>query len=267
MIPGINFTYCRYFIKHYLSATRIDVLHSPFVFSLYNACIKRQKPNQEINQIEELRKLLKNDHSRITQQDFGAGSSLFSGKERSVNELVYLHSKQARISQILYFTIKHLKLKKAVELGTSLGLSTSYIGKAVGKDGKVISIEGSRAIAVKATENISSIGLKEVVTVIPGVFDEQLPEILETNPLIDFAYIDGNHRYEPTINYFEQLLKTVHNNSVLVFDDIYWSNGMAKAWAEIKQHPKVTVTVDLFFIGLIFFRKEQVKEHFKLRVW
>lgn len=267
MIPGINFTYCFYFIKHYLSATRIDVLHSPFVFKLYNTCIKRQAQNEDMQAIEALRQALKKDNQFILQDDFGAGSSLFKGKKRRVKELVYLHAKQARIAQVLYFMIKHLGLTNALELGTSLGLTTAYLGKALNNKGKVIGIEGSREIAAKAAENMAKLDLERHVTIKQGHFDEVLPQLLSEMKTVDFVYIDGNHRFEPTLNYFEQLLPYTHNNSVLVFDDIYWSKGMAKAWAAIKSHPDVTVTVDLFFIGLVFFRKEQAKEHFRLRLW
>jgi predicted O-methyltransferase YrrM len=128
-------------------------------------------------------------------------------------------------------------------------------------------IEGAREIAAVATENFKQLGLNKYIQQRTGNFDEVLPDVLKTYEEVDVAFIDGNHRYAPTLYYFEMLLPKIHNNSMLIFDDIYWSKGMTKAWEEIKEHPQVTVTVDLFFIGLVFFRKEQVKEHFKLRIW
>jgi hypothetical protein len=99
-----------------------------------------------------------------------------------------------------------------------------------------------------------------------GNFNNLLPAVLNELTQVDLAFIDGNHTYEATINYFNLLLQKTHYNSVLIFDDIYWSKGMTKAWEEIKHHPKVTVTVDLFYIGLVYFRTQQAEEHFKLRV-
>lgn len=266
MIPGINFTYCRHFIRHYLSATRIDVLHSPFVFNLYNSCIKRQSTNHAFNDIELLRKRLKADCTVLLQKDFGAGSSLFSAKKRSVRELVYLHAKQARLQQIFYYLIRKFKYTHIVELGTSLGLTTAYLSKATGEAGSVLSVEGADEIATAAQNNLNRLGLTNA-RILTGTFDNMLPQALAELGKVDFAYVDGNHQYQPTLNYFHQLLPYLHNNSMLIFDDIYWSKGMLKAWTEIKNHPDVTVTVDLFFVGLVFFRREQVKEHFRLRVF
>jgi predicted O-methyltransferase YrrM len=101
---------------------------------------------------------------------------------------------------------------------------------------------------------------------VEGNFDAVLDEILKYYPQLDLAFIDGNHKKEATLMYFQQMLPLAHNNSVFIFDDIYWSKGMTEAWNEIKKHPQVTVTVDLFFVGLVFFRKEQAKQDFKLRV-
>ena len=266
MIPGINFTYCFHFVRHYFNAKRIDVLHSPFVFSLYNTCIKRQPLNRTFDDIELLRKQLKADGKVLLQKDFGAGSSLFSGKKRSVREFVYLHAKQARLQQIFYYLIKRFQYTQIIELGTSLALTTAYLAKAAGESGKVLTIEGSDEIAKAAKANLNSLRLPNA-HVLVGTFEAELPQALSELGKVDLAYIDGNHQYQHTLNYFYQLLPHVHNDSMLIFDDIYWSTGMAKAWKEIKQHSDVTITVDLFFVGLVFFRKEQAKEHFRLRVF
>ena len=82
----------------------------------------------------------------------------------------------------------------------------------------------------------------------------------------DLIFFDGNHQKEATLNYFETLLETAHNDSVFIFDDIYWSKNMTDAWETIKNHQKITVTIDTFFWGFVFFRKEQLKEHFTIRV-
>jgi predicted O-methyltransferase YrrM len=90
--------------------------------------------------------------------------------------------------------------------------------------------------------------------------------VLEKIKTLDMLFIDGNHSYDATMRYFEMCKPYLHNQSLIVFDDIYWSKGMTQAWKEIKADPIVTVSIDLFFIGLVFFRKEQVKENFKLRI-
>lgn len=81
----------------------------------------------------------------------------------------------------------------------------------------------------------------------------------------DLIYFN-NHQKEKTLIHFENLLQTTHNESVFIFDGIYESDGMTEIWKTIKHHSQVTVTVDVFYLGLVFFRKEQIKEHFTIRV-
>ncbi len=269
MVPGINLHYCRHFAKHYLRATRVDVLHSPFVFDLYQTCIKRQKNHAAYSNIEALRERLKQDQTPLSQLDLGTDNPVI--RKRTIKELAYIHSKPARIVQILYRIIDRYKYNNVLELGTSLGISSAYHALAIKRhhlpsDARFTTVEGAPDLYEAAKSNFRELSLSEYIIAQQGNFDELLPDILTTYSTIDYAFIDGNHRYGPTMRYFNQLLTKIHNNSMIVLDDIYWSAGMKKAWEEIKEHPQVTVTVDLFFIGLVFFRKEQAKEHFRLRI-
>jgi hypothetical protein len=85
------------------------------------------------------------------------------------------------------------------------------------------------------------------------------------SPQLDFVYVNGDRTKETTLNYFYTYLLKVHEGSLLVFNDIYRNKGMKVAWEEIKSHPQVTVTIDLFWMGLVYFKKDQVKEHFKIK--
>jgi hypothetical protein len=99
-----------------------------------------------------------------------------------------------------------------------------------------------------------------------GNFDTVLPEVLCAIDTVDLAYVDGNHRLQPTLNYLEQLLQKKSATSIFVFDDIHWSAEMETAWQTIQQHPEVRYTIDLFFLGIVFFRPEfKVKQHFTIR--
>ena len=116
-----------------------------------------------------------------------------------------------------------------------------------------------------ARNNFESRGLTNV-RIITGNFDNTLPEMVSAIPHIDLAFIDANHRKKPTLTYFNELLKKMSDRSVIIFDDIHWSAEMEEAWNEIKKHPSVMLTVDLFFLGIIFFRPEfKVKQHFRIR--
>jgi predicted O-methyltransferase YrrM len=149
-----------------------------------------------------------------------------------------------------------------LELGTSLGIGTQAM--ALGHyDASITSIEGCPNVSTLAKQQLDTFQVKNVALK-TGRFEDHLPSLIKQH--WDFIFFDGNHQKEATLQYFEQLLASVHNDSVFVFDDIYWSKSMTKAWEFIKQHPQVTVTIDTFFWGLVFFRTAQPKEHFKIRL-
>jgi len=148
-------------------------------------------------------------------------------------------------------------------LGTSLGISSAYLASG-NPNGKLLTIEGASSISAVANKNFQSLGLTNI-ELLTGNFDIILPDILKAS-VPDFVFIDGNHRKEPTLDYFHQLLKKAGESSIFIFDDIHWSREMEAAWHEIKNHSSVMLTVDLFFIGLVFFRPEfKVKQDFIIR--
>jgi hypothetical protein len=120
---------------------------------------------------------------------------------------------------------------------------------------RVYTLEADPFIAQRASDQFSKIGLDRIELVV-GAFDQRLQEVLEKMGQVGFALIDGNHRKEPTLRYFEQLLPYVHNDSILIFDDIYWSPPMQSAWETIRRHPQVRGTIDLFRMGIVLFRSE-----------
>ena len=250
--------YLKHFLRHYWVSNFVDVLHSPFVFGLQRQCVEKL-PTKEFEPIEQLRKQLLNNSSVIFYEDFGA-----SNKSRSVKvaELAKKHLKPARIAQILSRLVTYTQSQRILELGTSLGITTAYLAKGASANAQIHTIEASKEVL-----NITLQNKLPQVQYHLGTFDEVLPNLLPQMGPIDYLFIDGNHSYEATLRYFEMAKPFIHNNTVIVFDDIYCSKGMTQAWEEIKQDPMVKVSVDLFFVGLVFFRKEQVKEHFKLRVF
>jgi predicted O-methyltransferase YrrM len=262
----VNWHFIAHFIKHYWSATRIDVLHSPFVFELYNSCIARQNTPVELLPIEALRQEAKQNNNQITQEDFGALGYLQTKRTKSVSYFATTHAKPSRLAHIIYRMVSKYKYHNCIELGTSLGFTGMCITRGLPEKATFITIEGANEIAQVAQQHFKQLNLSDKIDLRVGNFNDLLPDVVNELPQVDFAFIDGNHTYEATMNYFNLLLQKTHNNSVLIFDDIYWSSGMTKAWEEIKHHPKVTVTVDLFYIGLVYFRTQQATEHFKLRV-
>jgi predicted O-methyltransferase YrrM len=240
-------------------------MHSPFVFGFILHVLNNQSAYQSPVEIETLRKHLLADKRILEIEDLGAGSRVATSKRRSVQELTKAALKPKKYAELLFRLVKHYQPQTIIELGTSLGITTSYLS-AANPGAQIITIEGSKAVAAVAKENFRKLGFNNI-QLLQGNFDDLLPSVIQSLPRkIDLAYIDGNHRYEPTIAYFNQLLSKTNNDSILIFDDIHWSAEMEKAWDEIKAHPAVQCTVDIFFLGFVFFRSEfKVKQHFTIR--
>ena len=196
-------------------------------------------------------------------EDYGAGSRHAVGS-KSVSQIARVSAKSPKYAQLLFRLARCSKPHYILELGTSLGISSAYLALA-DESSVTVTGEGNHAIATIARKNFDSIGLTNV-RIITGNFDNTLPEMVAATPHIDFAFIDANHRRRPTLSYFNELLKKMSDRSVIIFDDIHWSAEMEEAWREIKMHPSVMLSVDLFFVGIIFFRPEfKVKQHFRIR--
>lgn len=272
--PNTNllFAYLRY-----LSRARDEhALHSPFLFSLYTRVIQADNPREPaFASIRALQRALRQNRDVIVITDLGAGprqagpiqagSNVNASRQRTISDIARHSPKPARFGRLLFRLIRHFRAGTIVDLGTSLGLTTAYLAEAAHPHGgRVLTFEGCPQTAAVARRNLEQLGLRNV-TVVVGNIDETLaPQVAALNP-IDFAFFDANHRYEPTIRYFETCLVNRHNDTVFVFDDIHWSAEMEQAWASIKNHPAVSVTVDLFWVGLVFFRREQPKQNFVLR--
>jgi predicted O-methyltransferase YrrM len=238
-------------------------IHSPFVFDFITKVLNDKTPYAEYKQVEVLRKKLLADNTPVPNEDFGAGSGNHSGS-KSISSIAKNAAKNPKYCRLLYRLVKFYRPHYVIELGTSLGISTAYLA-AADTSSVVITGEGNHAIAAKAGNNLDSLGLGHV-RIITGNFDNTLPQIVSGIPHIDLAFIDGNHRRQPSVKYFNELLKKTTASSMIIFDDIHWSWEMEMAWEEIKEHPATMLSIDLFFIGIIFFRPEfKVKQHFRIR--
>ncbi len=254
------------YLLYYLAASngKGHGIHSPFVFDLVKFVLNNKKPYPCYVEIEVLRKQLLKDRSVIEVEDFGAGSSVIKSGKRVVRDMAASSLKPKKFSQLLYRMVQKYQPGSMVELGTSFGITTAYLAKA-NPASKVYTLEGGPAIASIAQHNFNSLGIKNI-ELIRGDFDHTLPTLLAGLKTVDFAFIDGNHRKSPTLQYLHQLAALANEQSIFIFDDIHWSAEMEDAWHNIKAHAAVTLTIDLFFIGIVFFKKDfKTKQHFVIR--
>lgn len=253
------------FLKFLFNSKNEHSIHSPFVFDLYTKTIKKRTISNEFKTIEAFRKQLKANNSIIEITDFGAGSKYNKGNFRKINEIAKNAEKSPKLGQLLHNLVEHFHPKTIIDLGTSLGITTLYLSKALNNKGQITTFEGCPETA-KIAKKVFDEAKAKNIEIIVGNIDLTLATQLEKITTIDFVFFDANHRFEPTINYFEMCLSKANSESVFVFDDIHWSNEMEQAWEYIKKHPKVLITIDLFYLGLVFFRTKQPKQHFILRL-
>ena len=239
-------------------------VHSPFVFDFIINVLNDKRNFYAYSDLERLRNNLLSNKKVLQIEDFGAGSVVSKTKMRSVKEIAKSALKPIKFGQLFFRMVDYYGTKNILELGTSLGITSSYLALA-NQSATVTTMEGSKVIAQVATQNFNSLGLKNIQQVL-GNFDSTLPTFLTTSKPLDFVFIDGNHRKLPTLNYFKQLLPHLHNDSIVIFDDVHWSEEMEEAWEIIKKDERVRLTIDLFFIGIVFFKAEfKVPQHFSIR--
>jgi predicted O-methyltransferase YrrM len=254
------------YFHYYLTASngRGHGIHSPFVFDFVKNVLRDNKRYDWYPIIETARQKLLQQKGEIEVEDRGAGSSVIKTNKRAVADIAKSSLKSPKYAQLLSRIVKHYQPQTILELGTSFGISTCYIA-AANAQAKVYSIEGSPAIAGIAKKTFEHAGLNNI-ELIEGDFDEVLPSTLSKIPGIDFAFIDGNHRSAPTLSYFRQILAHASANSILIFDDIHWSAEMEEAWTAIQQHPQTMLSIDLFFLGIVFLNPDfKIKQQFTIR--
>lgn len=239
-------------------------MHSPFIYRLLDEVIYDHASCPAYEAIEKKREELLKDKRWIEVTDLGAGSVYGNRKKKQIAQMAKRALKPPKLAQLFFRLSRYLKPATTIELGTSLGITSAYLS-AANPGGTVYTIEGCPQTAAVAREVFKGLGLKNVVPH-TGNFDERFPELLSGIEKLDLLYIDGNHRREATLRYFEWALPRLQETSLVILDDIHWSGGMQEAWKTIKAHPDVTVTADLFYIGLVFFHKGQAKQHFSIKI-
>lgn len=236
-------------------------IHSPFVYELYDKVIVSHRIYYDFAPLEFLRQKLLTSTSLINTVDYGASG--YRSETKKIKDIARKSSIATRKGRLLFRLVNFFQPETILELGTSLGLSTLYLAKG-NVSGKIITIEGSPETAAFALKNFKLLKADNIEQV-TGDFNSVLPGVLKRIKKIDFVFFDGNHKKEATLDYFHQCLSLAGDNSVFVFDDIRWSKGMLEAWKELVNDKKVTLSIDLFTMGLVFFYSGMEKQHFILR--
>ncbi|CAN5345977.1 class I SAM-dependent methyltransferase [soil metagenome] len=237
-------------------------VHSDFVYQFINQVLRDKKQAPEWKQIEGIRKQIKGDFTPITAQSFGAVKRPPTTASAKVRQTAI----SPLYGRLLYRCAAYFECCNILEIGTGTGISTLYLGSGSTVK-RMVSLEGNAALATLAIEQINKRKLNQI-EIIVGEFDSTLSTALGKLSSVDMVFIDGNHQKEPTLRYYTQILPYIHNETVLIFDDIHWSPDMQDAWKEIISRPEVTLSLDFYRMGLVFFRKEfRQPQHLQLYYW
>ena len=252
------------YFEFLIKSTSKHGVHSPFVFDLVTNCFNKKTQKRKLKIFSNYQLFLKNNKDNIKVTDFGAGSRVFKTNERLVSDILKHVTVSKKQGAFLIRLVEYFNFKNILEIGTSLGVGTLTF--ALGNEKATITtLEGCPNTIKIPKENLYKF-TSNSINFIEGQFSKTLTEVVNKNTF-DLVYFDGNHQKQATIDYFEMCLQSIHNNTVFIFDDIYWSKEMTEAWEFIKNHPKVKLTIDTYNLGFVFFREEQYqKEHFVIRM-
>jgi len=258
------------YIKWWIGSKNLHGIHSPFLFKFVRDCVYSKDELSKFQNIEQIREQLLQNQNVLTFTDYGAGSlrdrqralGTDTTKRRKISQIAKNSLQQKKFCRLLHRIVNYFQVNTVLELGTSLGITTSYM--AIGDRLPMIyTVEGAKAIAENAQQVFDRQNLKNIC-LFTNTFEEYF-QTISTDTKFDLVIIDGNHRGDATLKYFNLLIQHIHNGSVLILDDIRWSESMYKAWGAITESSHATVTLDLYKLGIVFFNKNLSKENFKIR--
>jgi len=259
----MNFFQVGEFVRFFRAAVTKYQLHSPFVFELACSVLEDKRRFYAFEAVESLRQKMLLSDVALKVTDFGSRKSE-QQKKRSVRSIARLAGSSRVQGRMLFRMANHLRPQKILELGTSLGIGAMYLSSAV-REAKFISLEGSPEVAQVARLNLELMGLDKNAAVLEGPFEQMLLPALQTLQNLDLVFFDGNHLPEPTLHYFEACLAYSHEKTAFVFDDMHGSAGMVEAWEQLKNHPRVTLTIDFFELSVAFIDPDfREKQHLKI---
>ena len=256
--PELIFDYLQY----RLTAKKRHGIHSPFVFDFVEQVLCDAKHYPEYSAVESLRKELLASREVLIHQDWG-GSDVAIPKQKTIGEIARNSCSNRKYGRLLFRLSRRYQPRTILELGTSGGISALSLS-AGNPQASVYTIEGCPNTSRIAAENFTKLNAGQI-TLYTGSFDHVLPDLLHSIPAPDLVFFDGNHHREPTLRYFQRCLHAIQDDALFIFDDIRWSKPMKEAWTELCAHERISVSIDLFRLGILFIRKGQAKQHFRIR--
>lgn len=228
--------------------------------------VRSRREAQVLDRVELFRQFLLESEEQFDNVDYGAGRrsgpASSSPTTRTIGSMTR-SSKPAAWSFLLFRMLRELRPEVAVELGACVGISAAYQGAALELNGRgrLVTLEGAPDLAERSRRTLSELLLSQRVQVRTGRFADSLPVVLDEIGPVDWAFIDGHHAEEPTLDYMEQVVAHAADEAVLVFDDIDWSDGMRRAWSSIAGDPRFSLVIDLRTVGVAVISRSATSRH------
>jgi predicted O-methyltransferase YrrM len=260
--PQLTYRWLRYYLG--ASNSKGHGIHSPFVYEFMREVLNDNRHYYAYDKIESVKKDLLRDERMLKVNDMGAGSSNRITSEKKISDIARSAVSGQKFGRLLFRLADFYMAKHIIEMGSSLGISAAYLASA-DPSSQVITIEGSSAIAEIAKETFIGLELGNIQQV-TGNFDEKLSSLIASNAAAELVFIDGNHRKQHVLDYFEKFMNKISPHALIIIHDIHWDKEMEQAWEIIQNDPRVKMSIDIFSAGLIFFRDEfKVKQSFTIR--
>ncbi len=259
----------RQYLRYLLHAKTKHGVHSPFVYEFVTKVLPHRR-SASAQAIAALRANCSRSSEVLEIEDFGAG---YGGSakpiiSKTLNQVTQSSARSGREGALLSRICQRYQPSQVLELGTNLGFSAMYLLSGLNDESQLITIEGSKQLSKFAETHFQKMGYSAQQIV--GEFGAVLREQIDWDRFQpQLVLLDGNHRKQATLDYFAFLLPRLSLGAILILDDIYWSREMTEAWLEICAHPRVSVSIDLFAMGICFLDRPQAKEHFciRFRAW
>ena len=237
-------------------------IHSPFVYDLITKCFYDKTPFSAYHNLKALRNELIYNQDLVKVKHYSEASKVFQSNHQKISTIVKGEGSSYKKQKQLYRITNYFKPKNVLELGTSVGLGSAAM--AIASNNSIIkTVEVNKNISDIAKKVFKSYQLKNI-QIDTSSFKDFFKKSNYEN--LDLVYLDGTCDKESTIENFNSLLKYSHNESVFIINNIYWSKEMTEAWNIIKKQKEITVSIDTYYLGFLFFRKEQPKQHFTIRL-
>ncbi len=238
-------------------------IHSPFVFQFSREVLNSRVKYPEYRDIDLYRRSLYGKNQFIRVSGHGAGSNVFKSANRRVRDIARRSSTGPAACRLLFRLARYFRAPVIVELGTSLGMAAFCLSRG-GQEGKVYSVEACPEQLEVAGNELARFDVDNVDLIL-GEFGKKLPGLMKKLERVDLVYLDGDHREESVLWQFNQCAGKAGHRSIFIIGDIHWSPGMERAWGRICRDPRISCTIDLFFVGLVFFREGMAKQHYVLK--